>query len=205
MSIFRKEKPSAKELQDALAAIDLAALAAAVATATDERAKLLIDGTDEAVLLAEQAVTAARLAHDRAQARKTELERRIVEAEQREADARLEADRVKVAKAADALAKNLKQRYIDAAGALVAVLTELDSVEAAIYNINQRLGAAGWLDNGRASQIATVENRIPEFDWRASGSTTSLRSKTYLKLVLTPGGRPDKNIPTWPLPEGRIR
>jgi hypothetical protein len=202
MIIFRKEKPTAKELRDALADIDLEALAEAVSTATTERTSLLIDGSDEAILAAEERATASRLALDRATARRAELERRLVEAEQREADAKLEADRVKVEKTADALAKNLKRRYVDAATPLVALLAELEATERAVAAINTRLGDAGWLESGRAQLIPVVETRA--FDWGLSGSVASILRNTTLKVMKKPDGYPDEAFPTWPPAHDRI-
>jgi chromosome segregation ATPase len=197
MSIFAKKEASAKELSAALADIDLEALTQAVATATDERTKLLIDGSDQEIAEVESRLTSARLELDRATARKGELARRLIKAEQREADAKLEADRAKVEKQADHLAKHLKERYIAAAGPLVRLLTELEAAEKAVYDVNQQLGERGWLADGRAKQIAPIERRAFDFGLDAD-RVASILSRTSLREYRLPNGHLDQSIPSWP-------
>lgn len=198
MSIFRKATASSVDLKKALAEIDLPALAGAIEVAEAERQTLLIDGTDEAVLAAEQRVTAARLAHDRATARVAELKRRIADAERREQRAALEAEHKAVADLADRTAKALKRDYVDAAGRLVEVLTRLRDAEKAVDRFNQRLGDSRELGSG-IDRVARIECRV--FEWPGPGEAggyVSILHNTAIRHFKLPNGHPDESIPAWP-------
>lgn len=169
---------SSADLRAALAAIDLPALEAAVSTAERHRTGLLLDGTERDLDDADKVLKTATRERDRAVAAKAELSKRLAVAGEAEAAAALDAERADVDREAKTVEKLLRDRWVKLQAEAVAILDRLHDAERAVFEVNNRLGAAG-----RKDTIAPVERRVfpaPDFEWP---EMHSIINRTVLKPI----------------------
>ncbi|MBY5562174.1 hypothetical protein [Rhizobium leguminosarum] len=175
-SALRSPDATASDLRAALAAIDIAALEAAVVAADRNRTGLLLDyGTEAALDKADEALKAAIRERDRANAARAELSKRLVGAETREASDALDAERAAVEKEAAAVAKMLGEKWLKMQGEMVALLERLGDAENAVSELNQRLSSIG-----RSDLVKSVEERAFPVSPALYAPLYSIRRQTAL-------------------------
>jgi hypothetical protein len=113
--IARKKKfadiSNAADIEAALAEYDITTLEASLATAQQRRIDLLLTGSDDEILAAEDAATKARLDLDRAVATVEELTRRLEEARTAEAFAAAKKRRDDAATEVDRVVARIRSEY----------------------------------------------------------------------------------------------
>lgn len=147
LEIFRKlrgnKAPTAADLREGLAAIDLAALKAAVSQAHEAWRAGLLTATDAELNRLESTLSAAKTELERGKAMAEELTARIAEAEVREARAALDRDLVNLRSEAERVAVQLRTVYAEAGREIVDALAAADGVQDRIRSLNAKLIAAG--------------------------------------------------------------
>lgn len=132
---------------------------ATVGRLATERASKLLDASDRELEAIEKAGADARRALDRLRAAREEIARRLDEAERDEARAALDAARAEAEKLAEATAERVRREYARAAKTIAALVAEIDVAERRVADVNEKMVAAGRLDD----LLRPVEARaIPE-------------------------------------------
>jgi hypothetical protein len=185
-SLRATARTSSADIRDALNRIDLSALAEAMGQASEERKRLLIEGTDQEVAAAERKVAAAQLALDRATAIKTELAKRLAATEAQEAKDVLTAERGALEKESATLAADLRTHWPRAQSELVSLLTRLNATAAAVESLNQKLGEAGRGDERIESPEWRVRPR-PEYGYVGVYTLTAQVILPVIEEWRTPG------------------
>lgn len=124
-----------------------------------DRASKLLTAPDREIEAIEKVEADARRAVDRLIAAREEIGRRLALAEAEEAKARLDADRADAEKIATETAERVRREYPKAARVISGLVDDLDKAERSVAAVNERLAAAGRLDD----LLRPVEARaIPE-------------------------------------------
>lgn len=147
---------TAKELDAAIAAIELPKLRAAVETAQAERAARLLDGTEADVRAAEKQVAAATLAVDRGEAALAELERRLAAAQASEAEAAFRARHADAVRQRDEVVRRVREEYSVASKAILAIIEADGAATAAAKAVNDELFGDDRFGLGYIESASTV-------------------------------------------------
>ncbi|TBG03770.1 hypothetical protein [Rhizobium leguminosarum] len=178
-SALRSPDATASDLRAALAAIDLAALEAAVVAAEGNRTGLLLDyGSEAALDKADDALKTTVRERDRAIAAQVELSRRLAEAEVAEAAAALDAERTAIENEAGRIANLLATEWVEKQAWMAAVLERLSDAETAVNEFNSRAAAAG-----RSDRIASVETRAFPVPAHLFAGAYSIVNRTTFRAV----------------------
>jgi hypothetical protein len=177
---LRSPNANVTDLREAIRAIDVGALDAAVSRAERERAGLLLDGTEKELDAADTALTMAIRERDRGVAAKALLGERLADAEAAAAKALLDADRASADRTAEDMKRALLTHFVDHQAGMAALLLQLIEAEVAVKLVNDRLAAAGRSDflpavETRAfpvppTQLASVYSILRRTSFRAVGS-----------------------------------
>ena len=124
-----------------------------------ERAGLLLTATDSEIEKIERREANARRSVDRLRAASEELTRRLAVAEASEAKAALDTERAEAEKIAAETTERVRRDYAKAARTIAGLVDDLDKAERRVAEVNEKLAAAGRLDD----LLRPVEARaIPE-------------------------------------------
>jgi hypothetical protein len=179
-------EPTAALIRDAISRVDPLALAAVVSAASEERNRLLVEGTDGEIQTAEAVLAAAELALVRGKAVKEELERRLAVAEADEARAALDAELDRADAAAQKVADKLRSRLPKLAAEYVALLTELEAADRDVLAVNEKLGAAGRGDE-RIERPEWRARPRPVYQWEGAVSITATTVLPAIPELRCPG------------------
>jgi hypothetical protein len=196
----RKKAPStAADLREALAAIDIPALEAAVDAARCERAEMLLSGPASAVLAAEKKADLARVELERGELAKAELEARLHSAIEDEAAAERQRRRDDITSKRAAVIGRIETEYASLAGQIVAIAEEAHEVDKAASEFNrdragmpgiEPIGADLWSEFFDRPDLYSNVSLLPAADFPGYGEALRAPTKALMHAVYGIGAPP---------------
>lgn len=191
LEIFRRlagasRAPTSAELREALAAVDEAALSAAVKMAEAECSSALLAGDEKRLERSEAVLATARRDRDRGRAATETLTAKIAETEAAEAKAALDAERAELDKLATSTASDLRAIYERASAEIIAVLDRVEDVDRRISSFNSRLIRLPYEQKMQENEpyIKDVESRAYRTD---HGILSAIKLTSLRPLGSSPG------------------